>query len=188
MRHRAAAVTAAFALLITGLTGCFEQPTPDPSASPSDSIQAPPGTRENPLPVGEIMPLAPGSAWQVGAAAATQFTDGAAVLQLRIVIDWDAIRAQLEAQGKNPADADRLGIDPWASLLVRYIAPSGLSYDLVDNPAVDLPDELWKIGTVYPPATEISASVPVSVPATGAEGGVWTVLNTSGDAVFLAAG
>lgn len=189
MRHRAAAVTAALALLVTGLTGCFEQPTPDPTGSPSESIQAPPGTRENPLPVGDLIPLAPGSAWQVGASAPTQFGDGYAVLPLRVVIDWDAIRAQLQAQGKNPADADRLGIDPWASLLVRYIAPSGRSFELFDTAsAVDIPDQLWTIGTVYPPATEITANVPVSVPAEDAAGGVWTVLNTGGDAVFLAAG
>ncbi|MBD3753391.1 MAG: hypothetical protein IE935_13480, partial [Micrococcales bacterium] len=46
---------------------------------------------------------------------------------------------------------------------------------------------LWSIGTVYPPAEDLSANVAVSVPAEEIDGGVWTVLNTGGDAVFLAA-
>ena len=69
---------------------------------------------------------------------------------------------------------------------MRYIGASGRSYELFENAAADIPNQLWSIGTVYPPAEDLSANVAVSVPAEEIEGGVWTVLNTGGDAVFLA--
>jgi len=189
MRSQPAAALAALAIAGIALTGCTAESSPDPSPTPSisESAEAAPGTRANPLAVGETIPLADGSAWSVGATAATEVGDGYVVLPLRILIDWDAIRAQLVESGDDPADADTLGIDPWASLIVRYIGASGRSYDLFENAAADIPNQLWSVGTVYPPADDLSVNVAVSVPADEIEGGVWTVLNTGGDAVFLAA-
>ena len=188
MRPTPAAALAALAIVGVALTGCVADPVPDPSPTPttSESAEAAPGTRANPLAVGQTVPLADGSAWSVGAAAATERGEGYVVLPLRILIDWDAIRAQLEAAGDDPADADTLGIDPWASLIVRYIGASGRSYELFESAAADVPNQLWAVGTVYPPAEDLSANVAVSVPAEDVDGGVWTVLNTGGDAVFLA--
>lgn len=189
MRFQPAAALAALAIAGIALTGCTAESVPDPSPTPatSESAEAAPGTRANPLAVGETIRLSDGSAWSVGAAAATEVGDGYVVLPLRIVIDWDAIRAQLEAAGDDPSDADTLGIDPWASLIVRFIGASGRSYDLFESAAADVPNQLWAVGTVYPPAADLSVNVPVSVPAEEVEGGAWTVLNTGGDAVFLAA-
>ncbi|GAA2959737.1 MULTISPECIES: hypothetical protein [Microbacterium] len=189
MRFQPAAALAALTIVGIALTGCTAESTPDPSPTPSvsESAEAAPGTRANPLAVGETIRLSDGSAWSVGATAATEVGDGYVVLPMRILIDWDAIRDQLAEAGQDPADADTLGIDPWASLVVRYIGASGRSYELFENAAADVPNQLWSIGTVYPPAEDLSANVAVSVPAEEIDGGVWTVLNTGGDAVFLAA-
>jgi len=188
MRFQPAAALAALAIVGIALTGCTAESIPDPSPTPSvsESAEATPGTRANPLEVGETIRLADGSAWSVGATAATEVGDGYVVLPMRILIDWDAIRDQLAEEGQDPADADTLGIDPWASLVVRYIGASGRSYELFENAAADVPNQLWSIGTVYPPAEDLTANVAVSVPAEEIDGGVWTVLNTGGDAVFLA--
>ena len=188
MRFQPAAALAALTIVGLAVTGCTAESAPDPSPTPSvsESAEAAPGTRANPLAVGETIRLSDASAWSVGATAATEVGAGYVVLPLRILIDWDAIRAQLVEAGEDPADADALGIDPWASLVVRYIGASGRSYELFENAAADIPNQLWSIGTVYPPAEDLSANVAVSVPAEEIEGGVWTVLNTGGDAVFLA--
>ncbi|GAA1703580.1 hypothetical protein GCM10009808_21850 [Microbacterium sediminicola] len=187
MRSSLAVAAAGLVILAGALAGCVPESGPTALPTASESTQAAPGTRANPLPVGEVIPLSDTSAWTVGASAATEVGEGYVVLPLRILIDWDAIRVQLEANGEDPATADTLGIDPWASLIVRYIGASGRSFELYENGSVDVPDELWEVGTVYPPADDLTANVAVTVPADEIEGGVWTVLNTSGDAVFLAA-
>lgn len=190
MRRSFAAAVAGLALVSVALVGCDggTPPNPTPSPTASGSAQAEPGTRENPLAIGETIRLSPSSAWSVGATGATESGDGYVVLPLRILIDWDAIRAQLSAEGQDPASADALGIDPWASLRVRYIGPSGRSYDRWETASADVPNQLWDVGTVYPPADDLTVNVVVTVPADDIAGGVWTVLNTGGDAVFLAAG
>lgn len=188
MTRSLAAGLAGLAIAGLVLTGCVADSRPDPSPTPtgSESTQAAPGTRANPLAIGETIPLAPGSAWSVGATAATQVGDGYVVLPLRILIDWEAIRTQLSEAGEDPASADSLGIDPWASLLVRFIGTSGRSYELWETADADVPNQIWQIGTVYPPADDLTVNVAVTVPADEIDGGVWTVLNTGGDAVFLA--
>lgn len=190
MRTRRPAALAGLVVLGVLVTGCVAEASPDPTptASPSESAEAAPGTRDNPLPVGERIELSEESAWTVGASGPTVVGDGYVVLPLSIRIDWERIRAQLSAAGEDPETADSLGIDPWASLVVRFIGVSGRSYDILDDAAVDIPNQLWQVGTVYPPAEELDVNVGVSVPADEVAGGVWTVLNTGGDAVFLAAG
>lgn len=189
MRFRLAPALAGLVVAAIALVGCVPEAVPDPTPTPtaSETVEALPGSRQNPLPVGEVIPLSEDSAWSVGATAPTTVGDGYVVLPLQILIDWDAIREQLTAAGDDPATADTLGIDPWASLVVRFIGASGRSYEIFDNAGADIPNQLWQVGTVYPPADDLEVNVAVTVPADEVAGGVWTVLNTGGDAVFLAA-
>ena len=152
------------------------RPTPEPEGDP--------GTRQSPLAVGEARKISAESMWVVSASAPTEVHDGYVVLPLNLGLDWEASRAQVENAGQ-AWTLDQDGIDPLTSLIVEFVTSEGRAYNTMDNFDVTIPNELWRVGTVYPPLESVSANVAVSVPAAEVEGGTWVVKNLNGDSVFL---
>lgn len=146
---------------------------------------AEPGTRSNPLAIGESRRISSDSMWIVGASAATEVHDGYVVLPITITFDWEAASRNADAEG---FDVNETGIDPWSSLNVEFVTAEGRSFSTFDDYTVDIPNDLYKIGTVYPPVESVSAAVPISVPSEDVNGGVWAVRNYVGDGVFLSTG
>lgn len=159
---------------------------PSATPTPTPTVEAERGTRANPLAPGEFRKLSDDSAWTVGAEGPTEVHSGYVVLPLRVGIDWESIRKQASDAGQDPASVDAQGIDPYGSLIVRYVTAGGRSYDTFENYDVQIPGQFWEIGTVYPPAETFSVKVPISVPDAEIPGGVWTVLNTGNASVFIA--
>jgi hypothetical protein len=196
---RSAALGSAAALLIIGLVGCsapapqpeaIATPTEEPSASaepaPSETTEEPAaaiGTRENPVPIGQVLAFGPESAFQVGASGPTQVAADFSVLPLVIQIDWANFNAQSEAQGQPPGGP----FPAYLNFGVSFVSAGGTSYDTMDNYSVDIENELWEIGDVYEGTDVVNANVPVSVPEAEIAGGVWVVENySSGARVFIA--
>lgn len=154
-----------------------------PETTPT-TVEAEAGTRQNPLAVGEHRKITTDSMWTVGAEGPSQVNDGYTVLPIRVGFDWDAYQKQIDqaAQGGSVDD----GADPFQSLLIEYITAGGRSYKTMDNYNVTIENDLFKIGTVYPPAEQISANYAVSVPNEEIPGGMWVVKNFNGDGVFIA--
>lgn len=180
----ASVVLLAGALALTGCAAADAQPevttipTASPSATATPEVDIAEGTRANPLEVGESTKLEELSTWSVGAEAPTQVNDGYVVLPVHIEIDWDAARAQ-------GVDAENEGLDPWGSLYFSYVTADGHSYDSNNYPDADIPNELYEVGTVYPPTSTISANVAIAVPNDQIPGGVWRVENANGNGVFI---
>jgi hypothetical protein len=182
----------ASAVLLVALVfaGCSPATTAGPSVTPiptsSASASATPtptrdvaeGTRVNPLDVGESRKISPPSMWSVGAEAPTQVGVGYVVLPVRLDLDWDAARAQ-------GVDPENEGADPWQSLYFSYVTAAGHSYDSNNFPDAEISNNLYDIGTVYPPTTSVSANVGIAVPDAEIAGGVWRVGNANDDAVFI---
>ncbi len=72
------------------------------------------------------------------------------------------------------------------ALWIEYVTSSGRSYD-IDETYIELPNQLYQVGTVYPPLTDLSANYVVTLPDAEIAGGVWKVANSNGDSVFIAA-
>jgi hypothetical protein len=159
-----------------------ETPTPTPTAEPAPEAEA--GTRANPLAVGEFRKLTTESMWTVGAEGATEVHDAYVVLPLRIAFDWASYAQQIADAGQGGSVDD--GIDPWGSLMIEYVTAGGRSYNTMDNYNVTIPNQFYDVGTVYPPAEQVSVNVPVSVPNEEIPGGTWVVKNYNNDAVFIA--
>lgn len=191
--------TATTAVLIAAmmLAGCTPTPQPEPISTPSaeeivesptpvettESPVAAVGTRDNPVPVGQVLKFSADSAFQVGASAATQVTPGYAVLPLAIQIDWANFNAQASAQGQPTGGP----VQPWGNFLISFVTAAGKTYDTMDDYTVDIPNELYEIGDVYEGTDVVNANVPVSVPEAEVSGGAWVVENTaSGARVFIA--
>ena len=151
---------------------------PSATATPEKTPEAEPGTRDNPLAIGEQRKLSDGSMWSIGAEAATQTGAGYVVLPLHIGLDWDAARAQGLAEGD--------GVDPWTALFIEYVSTGGRSYDTWET-YVDVPNQIHEVGTIYPPLAEVSTNYVVTLPDADIAGGVWKVSNSNGDSLFIAA-
>ncbi|MCR2826708.1 hypothetical protein [Microbacterium sp. zg.Y909] len=187
---QSAAVLAAIVIL----SGCSGEPALEVSAAPpsvevsqtptpAPTPDAERGTRGNPLAVGESRKLSVDSMWSLGAAGPTEIHDGYLVLPMTIALDWDAGEKQAQAEGLSLRET---GVDPWASLFVEYVSAGGRSFATMDDYSVDIPDDMYNIGTLYPPVESVGARVAVSVPADQVPGGVWVVKNAQGSAVFIA--
>ncbi|NYF18484.1 hypothetical protein HDC37_003348 [Microbacterium sp. AK009] len=195
-----AALSAATIALVLGVVGCsspapqpeaIATPTTEPSASaepaPSETeteeAAAAVGTRENPVPVGQVLAFSADSAFKVGASGPTQVAADFSVLPLVIQIDWANFNAQSAAQGQPPGGP----FQPWASFGVSFVTAGGTSYDTMDNYSVTIENQLFDIGDVYEGTDAVNANVPVSVPEAEIAGGVWVVENySSGARVFIA--
>lgn len=141
------------------------------------------GSRANPLQPGDSRRLSDESMFTVSGGA-TKVHDTYAVLPLTVAFDWDSFAEQSKAAGGSVDD----GVDPWFSIIVKFVTASGRSYSTMDDYDVQVPNEWYNVGTVYPPAEPITANVAVSVPASEVPGGAWAVSNTQGDTVFIASG
>lgn len=180
----ASVVLLAAALAFTGCAAADARPevtsiataSPSPTATPDVDIAE--GTRANPLDVGESRKLEAKSVWSVGAESPTQVNDGYIVLPVHLEIDWDAARSQ-------GFDPENEGIDPWGTVYFSYVTAGGHSYDTNSYPDADVPNELYEVGTVYPPTSTISANVAIAVPNDQIPGGVWRVENANGNGVFI---
>lgn len=175
------------------LAGCAATPatTPTPlveTIEPAPTSAAPvapetpvadPGTRSSPLAVGEKIRISAESMWTVGASAATQVGPGYVALPLHLEMDWDVAASQ----GMQDGD----GIDPNLSLWIEYVTAGGRSYDDAER-YIDLPNQLYQVGTVYPPASTIDANYVVTIPDAEIAGGTWKVANSKGDGVFIVGG
>lgn len=154
-------------------------PSATTTPTPTPDVDIAEGTRANPLEVGESRKLSSDSSWSVGATGPTQVGADYVVLPVQIDIDWDATRAQ-------GGDPDNDGVDPWAYVLFEYVTAGGKGYDTNTRPSsVDVPDELFNVGTVYPPTTTVTGNVVIGVPSAEASGGVWRVSNLRDDAIFI---
>ena len=194
MKQQPVAVFASLALVVALVSGCASgAAAPTVTTEPPSSTEVPiaetvapvdaeRGTRENPLAVGEYRKIAAESMWTVGAEGATVVNEGYVVVPLRLGMDWEFARARAEAAGGSVEG----GLDPWQALQVEFVTADGRSYTTMDNYDVDVPNALYNVGTVYPPAEYVSASVAVSVPAGEVPGGVWVIRNSNGDVVFIA--
>ena len=110
--------------------------------------------------------------WSVGATAATEVHEGYVVLPLGVGMTWEASRAQVESQG-GTWTLDQDGIDPAAFLRIEFVTATGRAFSTMDNYDAQVPNELWTIGNVYPPAESFTANYSVSVPSDQVAGGVW---------------
>ena len=157
----------------------MSETSPAPSAT-SEAPVAPVGSRENPLPVGQVLAFNPGSAFQVGASGPTQITPTYAVLPLTVQVDWASIKQQFPGE-QSPA------FTPWSNQLVSFVTAAGKSYSTMDDYTVEIENDLYKIGDVYEGTDIVQANVPVSVPEAEVTGGSWLIANSSsGDKVFVA--
>lgn len=161
--------------------------TAEPTTAPVETAEAPQaavGTRDNPVPVGQVLAFGADSAFQVGASGPTQVTPGYSVLPLVIQIDWQNFNAQSTAQGQPTGGP----VTPAGNFRVSFVTAGGKSYDTMDDYSADIPNELWEIGDVYEGTDSVNANVPVSVPEGEVAGGAWVVENyASGARVFIAA-
>ncbi|MDF2693695.1 MAG: hypothetical protein K0S65_2078 [Labilithrix sp.] len=193
-----AAIVGAIVVAAT-ISACSPQPQPEALPEPEKSTEAtseavetpeaeepaaaPVGTRENPVPVGEVLAFEPGSAFQVGASGPTQVSPAYSVLPMAIQIDWTSLNEQLAAQGQptgGPAT-------PWSNFIVSFVAASGTTYDTMDDYTVTIENQLYEVGDVYEGTNLVNANVPVSVPEAEIAGGAWVVENlASGKRVFIA--
>jgi hypothetical protein len=194
----ASALTAAM-LVAFAVSACTPAPQPEaiatqttePAASstPVESTTPEPpaaevGTRENPVPVGQVLAFSADSAFQMGASAATQATPAYSVLPLVIQVDWANANAQATAQGQPTGGP----LQPYLQFKVSFVTAAGASYDTMDDYTVDIPNQMYQIGDVYEGTDVINASVPVSVPEAEVAGGAWAVENyASGKRIFIAA-
>ena len=152
--------------------------TPTPTPTP----EAQRGSRANPLAIGEYRALSADSMWTVGAEAPTVVNDGYIVLPLRIGMDWEVGRQTAAEQG---IDVDAEGLNLYESLFVSYVSASGRSYTTLDDLSIEIPNDFYLVGTLYPPVEAVSASVAVSIPAAEIPGGTWSVEDLFGDGVFI---
>ncbi|MFL1999512.1 hypothetical protein [Microbacterium sp. A1-JK] len=189
---------ASFALVITlGLTACTATPTLEVTTAPPVAVESTPtptptleptpeavrGTRANPLAVAESRKISEASMWTVGASSATEVNDGYVVLPVSIGIDWAAYEQQVIESGET---VENPSADPWVSLRFEFVTAAGRSFTTMDNYSVNIEDELYKIGAVYPPADAVSGRVAISVPADQVAGGTWVVQNSAGEQLFMA--
>jgi hypothetical protein len=190
-----AGATLAICTLVIALTGCTGTSAPElavttapavgtPSATPTPTVEAERGTRQNPLAVGESRKISEESMWTVGASAPTEIHDGYVVLPLTLGLDWAAGVAQAEALGQ-PWSPEDEGVDAYGSLRVEFVSAGGRSFTTMDNYEVTIPNSFYQVGTVYPPADQITANHAISVPADEIEGGLWVLRNGAGDSVFI---
>lgn len=190
-----AALVGALILVMT-ITGCSStpeaepmststaQPTPTAEAAPAPTETpvpaAPVGSRENPVPVGQVLAFREGSAFKVGAAAPTENHGSYAVLPITIDIDWASIKSQFPNE-QSPA------FTPWGNLRIQFVSASGQSYDTMDDYSIDQSTDLYAVGDVYEGTNNVRANVFVSVPGDQISGGTWVIENSSsGDKVFVA--
>lgn len=122
--------------------------------------------------------------WTVGASAPTVIGDGHIVLPLTIGFDWEV--ADEQAQEAGEANLSETGVDPAYSLDISFVSASGRSYSSLDE-YVELENDLYMLGTVYPPAESVSVNYAVSTPDTQVDGGTWVVRNGRGESVFISA-
>lgn len=178
---------AAIAVLLAGCSATTAAPPVekiDPPAavsespSPTPTATAEPGTRGAPLAVGEKRRLSSASMWTVGASAPSLVGAGYIALPIHLELDWDAAKAQGMPDGE--------GVDPNLSMYIEYVTAGGRSYD-IDETYIDVPNQLYQVGTLYPPAPSVDANYVVTLPDAEIPGGVWKVANSKGDSVFLAA-
>lgn len=156
------------------------EPKPSASAIEAPASEEPKevGTREAPLAVGEQRKLSPDSMWSLGAEGPSVVGAGYIVLPLHIGVDWAAATAQGVAAGD--------GVEPWGSLQIEYVTTGGRSYNTADT-YVELANQLYEVGTIYEPLSEVSTNYVVTLPDAEIAGGVWKVSNSRGDNVFIAA-
>lgn len=163
-----------------------EAPSQTAEPAPSETAEPPAaavGTRENPVPVGQVLPFSEESAFKVGASASTQIAPDFSVLPLVIQIDWANSNAQAAAQGE-PAGGP---LNFWGGFGITFVTAAGTTYDTMDNYNVTIENQLYDIGDVYEPTDVVNANVPVSVPEAEVAGGVWVIENySSGARVFIA--
>lgn len=178
-------------------TGCTSAPQAEPmatqaveapaAAEAAPSAEASPdaavGTRQNPVPVGQVLAFAEGSAFKVGASAPTQITPGYSVLPLVVQIDWENSNKQAIAQGQAAGGPLPL----WPNIQASFVSAAGKSYRTMDDYTANIENEPYDIGDVYEGTNVVNMNVPVSVPEAEVSGGVWVVENTSSGArVFVA--
>ncbi|MEV5068936.1 hypothetical protein MRBLMI12_000493 [Microbacterium sp. LMI12-1-1.1] len=193
-----AAVIGAIVIAAT-VTACSPQPQPESIPKPEKSTEATTeavetpeaeepaaavGTRENPVPIGQMLAFEEGSAFQVGASAPTQVTPTYSVLPLAIQIDWTSMNSQLEAQGQPTGGP----VTPWTNFRVLFVTADGKTYDTMDDYTVTIDNQLFDIGDIYEGTDLVNANEPISVPEAEVAGGVWVIENmASGKRVFIAA-
>ncbi|WJL95888.1 hypothetical protein QSU92_01285 [Microbacterium sp. ET2] len=194
-------VTLLCAVALTGaLSACTSTPQPEPMATqtaepsqsasaeptPTETEAAPPaaaGTRQNPVPIGQVLPFSEDSAFKVGASAPTQVFPDYAVLPLVIQIDWANFNQQATEQGVPTGGP----YTPAAGIGISFVTAAGVSYATTDR-YIEIENDFLMVGDVYEPNGVINANYAVSVPEGEIPGGVWAIENYgSGAQVFVAA-
>lgn len=197
MHSKTSAGITALAMTALILAGCTSSPQAEPMATqvvespvaaetaptPTPTVNADVGTRQNPVPVGQVLAFGANSAFKVGASAATQVTPGYSVLPLVVQIDWENANAQSTAQGQ--AAGGPLPI--WPFIQASFVSAAGKSYTTMDDYTADIENQPYDIGDVYEGTDVVNMNVPVSVPESEVAGGVWVIQNSSSGArVFVA--
>lgn len=156
--------------------------TPAPAETPDPT--APAGTRENPVPVGQMIAFSADSAFQVGASGAPEVSPYLSVLPLVIQIDWMRLNAQAETRGQPTGGP----VQPYLQFGVSFVNADGKSYNKNENQTVNIGGLFSQAGDVYEGTDTIIGNSPVSFPAAELADGVWVVEDrSSGERVFIAA-
>lgn len=169
------------------------EPTIEPSAEaeaeePAAEVVADPGTRDNPLKIGETRKLSPESAWTVGLTASVPDAEGVersadAPADTRVILGTvtvDVDGAALAAQGLDLANQ---GADPYLSLYIEFVGADGCGYAADSGCYPSNP--LYSQPTVYADAT-VSGDVCALTPSDAIDGGLWRIANSRGETVWIA--
>lgn len=123
--------------------------------------------------------------WTVGSSGATKVKKGYVLLPLTLGMDWESAQQQAD-ESDDPFNVSEEGVDPALSLYVSYVTAGGRAYTEMKDYSVNVKNDLWQVGTVYPPADSLKLNVAVSVPNDEVDGGVWRIENSRGEGLFIA--
>jgi hypothetical protein len=191
-----AAFVAALVLAST-ISACSSPPQAEPMATqtttPSETSEPEPtatqepaaavGTRENPLPIGQVLPFTEDSAFKVGASGPTHVAADHVVLPVVIQVDWANLNEQATQQGVPTGGP----FNPLATMGISFVTAAGKSYRTMDNYNVTIDNDLFMLGDLYEGTDVVNANYAVSVPQGEVAGGTWVIENYgSGARVFVA--
>lgn len=123
--------------------------------------------------------------WTIGSSGETKVKSGYIVLPLTLGMDWESAQEQADASD-DPFNVGDEGVDPLSSIVVSFVTAGGVSYDEMTDYSVNIKNDFWRLGVVYPPAEQIKTNVAVSIPKDEVDGGVWRVENFRGEGLFIA--
>ena len=147
-----------------------------------ESFAAHIGSRDNPLPVGQVLAFSAESAFKVGAWGPTQISPTFSILPVVIQIDWANFNGQAIELGQPTGSPVKLV----SNFGISFVTATGKSYATWDDYTTNVGDLLWNMGDVHEGTDVINANFAVSVPEAEVHGGTWVIEDySSGARVFI---